>query len=58
MKKVAAACVAAACPAVYEEDDQYIIVGKAEADSAVPQEVADDETVIRLKKELLGEIKD
>ncbi len=41
------------CPAVYEEDDQYVIVGEQEHTDAVPQSVADDESVIRVEKDLL-----
>jgi hypothetical protein len=56
MKRVATTCAAAACPAVYEEDDRYVIVGRQEHTDAVPQSVADDESVTRVEKDLLDRI--
>jgi hypothetical protein len=52
-----AGCVAASCPAVYQDNDSYLLVGEHKADQAVPQTVSDDETVIAISKSLIEEAK-
>lgn len=55
--KKLAGCVAGSCPAVYQDNDSYLIVGEHKADQVVPQNVSNDEAVIAIDKPLIKEAK-
>lgn len=52
---VASSCAAAACPAVYEDTERYIVIGKSLPDEAVPQHVEDDEQVVSVPRRIVEE---
>lgn len=53
MKQIASSCAAVTCPAVYETDDRYIVVGRIAEDH--DETTASDHATVTVPKQILNQ---